>query len=91
MSSVGLIKWEDIVEIETQQVVTARFLLIYTSNPDHYLEKVKGYKKKLLEANYRMYDTPFSVTSNPLQYDFDDLEKLLRERFLEQSDRILSE
>lgn len=90
-ASVGLIKWEDIVEIETQQVGATRFLLIHTTNPENYLDKVNSYKKKLLEANYSMYGTPFSITSNSLKYNFDDLEKLLQERLLEQRDRKLKE
>jgi hypothetical protein len=82
-SSVGLIKWTDITEIKTEQVASTKFLLIYTANPDFYLSKVGGFKKRLMEGNNRMYGTPLSITSNTLKYDFNDLEKLIIERFAE--------
>lgn len=86
-SSVGLIKWEDIIEIKTQQVGATRFLLIYTSNPDYYLDKAKGFKRKLMEINYRTYETPLSITSNTLKCNFSDLEKQINDRLVEQRER----
>lgn len=87
-SSVGLIKWTDIKEIKTEQVASTKFLLIYTANPDYYLEKVRGFKRKLMEGNNRMYGTPLSITSNTLKCNFNDLEKLIAERLNEQRERI---
>ncbi|HEX7414013.1 MAG TPA: STM3941 family protein [Bacteroidia bacterium] len=82
-SSVGLIKWTDITEIKTEQVASTKFLLIYTKNPDIYLDKVKGFKRKLMEGNNRMYGTPLSITSNTLKYNFKDLEKLINDKLNE--------
>ena len=53
-SSVGLIKWTDITDIRTEQVASTKFLLIYTTNPNFYLNKVKGFKRKLMEGNNKM-------------------------------------
>jgi len=78
-SSVGLIKWTDITAIKTEQVASTKFLLIYTANPDFYLGKVKGFKRKLMEGNNRMYGTPLSITSNTLKYNFNDLEKIIND------------
>jgi hypothetical protein len=83
-SSIGLISWNDITEIKTEQVASTKFLLIYTSNPKQYLDKTKGFKKKLMEANTKMYGTPLSITSNTLKYNFNDLEKLIIEKLYEQ-------
>jgi hypothetical protein len=81
-SSVGLILWSDITEIKTEQVMSTKFLLIYTTNPEKYLARVKGLKHKLMKANYKAYGTPFSITSNTLRYKFDDLEKQINTRLL---------
>lgn len=86
-SSVGLIKWADITEIKTEQVASTKFLLIYTANPDFYLDKVKGFKRKLMEGNNRMYGTPLSITSNTLKYNFNDLEQIINDRLDEQRER----
>ena len=82
-SSVGLIEWKDIVEIRTEQVMSTKFLLIFITNPDFYIDKVKGIKKKLLLGNYKMYGTPISITSNTLKFSFDDLEKLIIDKLKE--------
>ena len=82
-SSVGLIIWTDIIRIKTEQVASTKFLLIYTENPEKYLDKVKGFNRKLMEGNNRMYGTPLSITSNTLKCDFSNLEKLINERFNE--------
>ena len=86
-SSVGLIMWNDITEIKTEQVASTKFLLIYTENPEKYLDKVKGVKRKLMEGNNRMYGTPLSITSNTLKYNFSDLEKLINDKFNEHQER----
>ncbi|MFV0148836.1 hypothetical protein OBK08_12830 [Empedobacter falsenii] len=87
-SSVGLIKWIDITEIKTEQVASTKFLLIYTDNPDFYLDKVKGFKKKLMEGNNKMYGTPLSITSTTLKYNFNDLEKILKNKLIEQREKM---
>ncbi|WP_223816125.1 STM3941 family protein [Adhaeribacter rhizoryzae] len=83
-SSVGLIDWADITGIETEEVMSTKFLLIFTINPDKYLERVKGFKRKLMQGNMKMYGTPLAITSTTLNYNFNDLEKLLKNRLLEQ-------
>jgi hypothetical protein len=79
-SSVGLIAWADITAIETEQVMSTRFLLIYTAQPEKYLDRVGGFKRKLLKGNMKMYGTPLSITSTTIRYDFDALEKLVKTR-----------
>jgi len=83
-SSIGLIKWTDIIEIRTEQVMSTKFLLIYISDPNALIENVKGMKRKLMEGNMKIYGTPISITSNTLKYNFSDLEKLLKDRLNEQ-------
>lgn len=87
-SSVGLIKWTDISDIKTEQVASTKFLLIYTTNPDFYLEKVKGFKRKLMEGNNKMYGTPLSITSTTLKFNFNDLEELLIEKLNEEREKM---
>ncbi len=87
-ASVGLINWTDITGIKTEQIMSTKFLLIYTSNPDKYLERVKGLKRKLMQGNMKMYGTPLSIPSNTLKYNFDKLEKLIIEYQQEQIERM---
>ena len=36
-SSIGLIKWDDIINIKTEQISSTKFLLIYIKNPEAYI------------------------------------------------------
>ncbi len=49
---------------------------------DKYIGKAKNrVQTKLLKANMNMYDTPLSITSNTLKYDFQELEKIIQAEF----------
>jgi hypothetical protein len=87
-TSVGLIDWNDIVEIRTKQVMSTKFLMIFTKNPDKYIERVNGFKRKLMQGNMKMYGTPLSITSNTLRYDFSDLERLVIGRLNERQEKM---
>ena len=81
-SSIGLIEWSDISEIKTSQVMSTKFIMIEVINPEKYIEKAKnGMKAKLMRANMKMYGTPLSITSNTLNYNFEELEKLIETEF----------
>jgi hypothetical protein len=85
-SSAGLIYWKDITEIKTKQVMSTKYLLIFVSNPDNYLGRVSGFKRKLMTGSMKMYGTPLSITANTLKYNFKDLEKLILDRLKEQQE-----
>lgn len=82
-SSIGLIKWDDITEIQTAKVMSTQFLLIFTRDSHAILENASGMKRKLLERNLKMYGTPLSISSTTLMYHFNDLETLVKDRFNE--------
>ncbi|MGS0748614.1 STM3941 family protein [Halpernia sp. GG3] len=79
-TSIGLIKWADIIEKRTEQVMSTKFLLIFTKDPNEILEKVSRMKRKLMAGNMKMYGTPLSITSTTLKYNFNALKKLLKDR-----------
>jgi hypothetical protein len=87
-TSVGLIDWTDIMEIKTEQVMSTKFLLIYISDPDKYLNRVNGFKRKLMQGNMKMYGTPLSITSNTLRYNFNDLQRLVKSGLIEQREKM---
>lgn len=81
-SSIGLIEWSDILDIRTKQIMSTKFLLIDIEDPEKYIGKAKnGLQAKLMRANMNMYETPLSITSNTLKYDFGELEELIQTEF----------
>ena len=81
-SSVGLIKWNDIIEINTIVVSNQKFIIIYVKNPEEYIENSKNkLQKRFLKMNYKMYGSPFYITANSLKYNFKKLKKILQSEF----------
>jgi len=81
-TSVGLIEWEDIIDIGTVQIASTKILMLQTDKPENYIERAKnGISKRAMKANNKMYGSPLSIISNSLKIKYDDLEKLIIEEF----------
>lgn len=80
-SSAGFIKWSDITAINTEEVASTRFLLIHIANPSDYINKATGFKKKLMKGNHKLYGTPVTITSNTLKCGFNELKKIINDKF----------
>lgn len=86
--SLGLIPWDDIVEIEendfTLHRVTKderlRSLLIRVKNPGEYISRQKSPLKKLQMIIDGFVDSPISIPASALQCDFDQLMATLDQR-----------
>lgn len=77
-TSVGLIEWNDISEIQTTQIASTKFIMIETSNPEKYINRAKNtITRRAMEANYKMYGTPLSISSNTLHIKFDELWQMI--------------
>ncbi len=80
-TSVGLIKWTDIVGVRIEEVYSQKFMLIDVKNPEEYIEQKKGKAGKVaMKANYNIYGSPISITSNSLKFDFSELEKIIHKQ-----------
>ncbi len=82
-ASVGLINWADITEIKTRQIMSNKSILIFTANPDEYVNRAYGFKKMLLKGNMKTNGTPLALNSSTLKLNFDKLEKIITESYLE--------
>lgn len=88
MSSVGLIKWEDITDIEIYKVPTGLLLknsismvLVKVKEPDKYITSFSSFKKNILILNYKNYGTPITINTNVLAYSSTELLDLLIDKF----------
>lgn len=80
--SVGFVSWEDITEITVQEVMSNKFIILITNQPEKYINKEKNrLKRHSLNYNYNNFGSPIAITSNSLQISFKNLENLLREEF----------
>lgn len=85
-TSVGLIDWEDITSIKKKQIMSNKFLIIYTNKPQKYIQRNKNIISKLAaKSNFKNYGSPITIISNSLKIDFYELEELLISEFNERT------
>ena len=78
----ALLNGEDISQIRTLEIASTKIMMIDTDKPEKYIERAKnGLSKRIMKANYKMYGSPISITSNALKMKYDDLEKLIHQEF----------
>jgi hypothetical protein len=55
--------------------------MLQVRNPQDYIDKqTSGFKRKMMQMNYKMYGTPLSITSNGLKVSFDELLSTLTDK-----------
>ena len=82
--SAGLILWSDIQEIKISQVMDTKFLMLIVRNPQDYLDTITNpLKRNMMKMNYKKHGSPISISSNALETNFDNLQKLLIEKMNE--------
>lgn len=80
--SAGHILWTDIEDISVIEIQRQKLIMIHVRNPEHYIERQKNlFKRKGMQMNHRMYGTPISISAGGLSSTFDELMRLLHDRF----------
>ena len=80
--SVGQILWSDVEKISVTKINRKRLVSICLKNPQEFISRQEnGFKRKLLQLNYKMSDSPLYITSNGLKISFDELLTILSEKF----------
>lgn len=74
------IYWKDIEVIEAMQIQSQPIILVKVGNPQTYIDRAKGFKRKMMTMNYKYYGTPISISANGLQIPFDELLQLISDR-----------
>lgn len=78
----GQILWSDISNISVIEIHRQKIIMLQVNNPKDYINRqTSKFKKKMMEMNYNMYGSPLSITSNGLKISFDELHRLLLDRF----------
>lgn len=81
-TGIGLIIWNDIYQIRSEQVASEKFIMIDLIEPEKYIKKAgNGIKARLMKTNMRIYGTPISITSRTLKYNFAELEKIMQTQY----------
>ncbi|MFT3980016.1 MAG: STM3941 family protein [Ferruginibacter sp.] len=82
-STVGLIPWREIMSFRVEKIMSTRFIMVFVTRPETYIENAKGLQKRSLQANMKMYGTPLAINPNTLQCKAEALNILLNEKLKE--------
>ena len=82
VTSVGLIPWEDIVDIRETTVMNQKFVTVDVRNPEHYIGlQSSAFKRKIMQLNYDQYNSLISISANSLECKHFQLQHLLQSEF----------
>lgn len=80
-SKMTYIAWNEISDLGERRVKSTRFLMVYLHNPEAYIQKeTKYFKRMLMSANHKAYNSPVSITANGLKCKFDELYSLIEHK-----------
>ncbi len=85
--AVGLVKWENIIDIKTHRFLFMKSMVIYTNNPEKYLREAKGLKLRVLAGNLTRTKSPIVISSKSLKISYSNLEETTR-RFWNKNKKI---
>lgn len=81
-TSVGLVKWNDIIGIGVAKVHLQKFIMIEVSNPEHYINLKKNKIGKMaMKSNYDKFGSPISISTNSLKTNFEELREIIVKQY----------
>lgn len=84
-TELGLIRWDEMTTVKVESfAINSKVLLVYVRDPRAVLDRVKGKKGRYVRNNMKVQGTMVAVTSKTLVYNFDELVKIVKDRFKEE-------
>ncbi len=78
----GLIKWDDLEYFSVLKISGQKLIMLFVKNPQDYIDRqTSGFKKRAMKMNFKMYQTPLSISANGLKCNFDELLGMLESNF----------
>lgn len=84
----GLIRWDDIHNIELYQLVGQNMIGIHLKDPDSYLERQQGLKRQLIKINQGMVQAPINIAQSALRMSLVQIYKEMNIRWHSHHGRI---
>ena len=80
--NVGLIRWDDIIDINTYDVASSKLILIGISDVDKYIGMASNaIRKRAMKTSYKMHGTPLTIQSSSLKVKHAKLLELINDAF----------
>src|SRR5690625_1588883 len=76
----GFISWSEVEKLEIKEVVSSKFIVVYLTNPEQYINFQKdGWRKRQLIDRYENYGSPYCIATTSLETNTKALFVLLEE------------
>jgi hypothetical protein len=75
--SIGRISWSEIEDIFVVEINRQKLIMLQVRNPEEHIARNSGFKRKMMQMNYKTYGSPLSITSNGLKISFKELHTIL--------------
>ena len=77
-ATVGLIPWNDIVEIATTKVMKQEFLTLKVRNPEEYIARQRNVLlRKTMQLNFKNYGSPIQISANNLKSSISEIRNII--------------
>jgi hypothetical protein len=77
-ATVGLIPWNDIVEIATTKVMKQEFLTLKVRNPEEYIARQRNVLlRKTMQLNFKNYGSPIQISANNLKSSIAEIRNII--------------
>lgn len=79
-NSVGLIKWDDIIGVDHITFSNQKLIAIKVKNPEVYIARVKGLKKKIMQSNQKKIGAAIIIPGSNLEYNYLEIIKMIENK-----------
>lgn len=79
--SVGRISWQDLEGINITWIQGQRFITLYVTDPQKYLQRGGFLKRQVNALNYKLYSSPIHISANTLNISFNELIDLVSQYY----------
>jgi hypothetical protein len=78
VATVGLIPWNDIVEIATTKVMKQELLTLKVRNPEEYIARQRNFLlRKTMQMNFKNYGSPIQISANNLKSSISEIRTII--------------
>jgi len=82
--SIGIIKWKYINEIKEQTLAgKQKFIIIFVSNPEEYINNAGIFKRRFMKINYDIYGSPLSICADWFDRSHEELKNIIETKHRE--------
>jgi len=82
-ANAGLVRWANIESLQITEISGRKCLTIIVNNPEEIMLNQPGWKRKMMDLNYKKFGSPVQISASMLACSFDELVQIIQEKLEE--------